>query len=82
LSQLSQSSFQGQAPLSMTGWKVQKPPGVGVLARAGSMARAWAWGRLIGAALPVISLPGAAAPGPVTHTWARMSSMSETATLA
>ena len=48
MSQLWQSRFQGQAPPSTTGWKVQKPPSAGVLRRDRSMARAWACSRVSG----------------------------------
>ena len=47
--------FQGQAPPSTTGWKVQNPPSAGVLRRDRSIARAWACSRVSGAASPARS---------------------------
>jgi hypothetical protein len=77
LSQLWQSRFQGQAPPSTTGWKVQKPPSAGVLRRDRSIARDWACSRVSGVVGSVRSSPGVAVPGPVTQTCCRMSSRSD-----
>src|SRR5712691_2421744 len=77
LSQLWQSRFQGQAPPSTTGWKVQKPPSAGVLRRDRSTARAWASAWLSGAAVPARNSPGLAVPGPETQTCCRTFSRSE-----
>ena len=77
LSQLWQSSPQGQAPPSTTGWKVQNPPSAGVLRRDRSIASDWARSRVIGGLPPTSGSPGVAAPGPATQTCCSTSSRSE-----